>query len=118
MGGGDGLTANTGTFEWTLTEKLEDYKLSEEAATANFPVAATAAQAASGQGAASNRVVAVVVSGAGTAAADGTYDVDGSFNQKPKFQNSVTGLEIWYNHGQWRLGSINSYFYCVRARGR
>ena len=107
-----------GTFEWTLTDKLEDFELSEEAATANFPVAASAATGALGHGVTSGPmgVVAVAVSGAGTAVVNGKYEVDGSFNQKPMFTKSGTGLQIWYNHGQWRVGTTNNYFYCVRAR--
>ena len=104
----------TGTFEWKITKVLERGNLSDAAATtqpsfggkdiaAAIPTKSTAPDY-------------IVVSSAGSAIANGTFRIDGSFNQRPMYTCSETGIQIWNNHSQWRIGTTNNYLYCVASR--
>ena len=52
----------------------------------------------------------VIVSGAGCPRVNGVYTVDGEFNGQPLYSHD-SGLQLWMNHGQWRIGSTNNYYY-------
>jgi hypothetical protein len=55
----------------------------------------------------------VLVVGAGSDLSNGVYERAADYNGKWYGKNAATGLEIWWNHGQWRIGNTNDYWYCA-----
>ena len=52
-----------------------------------------------------------VVVGAGCARCNGSYVHAGAYKSNALYQCSSTGLQIWFNEGEWRLGSTRDYYY-------
>lgn len=94
----------TGTFEWKIVETIEEYNLTpqeDEAATGCIPLEGNSG---------SNKTLtmgvvgeSVLVSGAGSFIANGTYVHDGMYKGRSMFTNKETGLQIWWNHGHFRM---------------
>ena len=56
----------------------------------------------------------VLVVGAGSDLSNGVYErAADDYNGKWYGKNAASGLELWWNHGQWRIGNSNDYWYCV-----
>ena len=53
----------------------------------------------------------VWVCGAGCELANGEYHLDGEFKGKPMFTSSDSGLQLWFNDGEWRIGRSCDYYY-------
>ena len=53
----------------------------------------------------------VEVAGAGVEFINGVYSKMSMFNSRPCFENSETSIQMWWNHGSWRIGKTNDYYY-------
>jgi len=53
----------------------------------------------------------VTVMGTGCELANGQYNRDDDYNGHPCYSNPTTGLQLWNNHDEWRIGRTNDYFY-------
>ena len=97
----------TGTFEWKIVETIEEYNLTpqeDEAATGSIPLEGN------GGGSGGNKTLtmgvvgeSVLVGGAGSVIANGTYVQDGMYKGRSLFTNKESGLQIWWNHGHFRM---------------
>jgi len=56
-------------------------------------------------------MASIVVSSAGCEFVNGEYRLDGQFNGNHMFTCDETGLQLWSNHGEWRIGRTNDYYY-------
>ena len=52
-----------------------------------------------------------VVAGAGCARCNGSYAHVGTYKEDALYQCGATGLQIWRNGGEWRLGTTQNYYY-------
>ena len=50
------------------------------------------------------------LSGAGSEGVNGRYERDGDYKSRPMWTSQGTGIQIWWNHGQWRIGNTNDYW--------
>ncbi len=52
---------------------------------------------------------------AGVQRVNGTYFQIGVHCDRPILENEDSGVELWYNEGQWRFGHTRSYIYVNRS---
>jgi len=58
----------------------------------------------------------ILVSQSGCEFANGVYYPDGFYKERPMWtKEDGSGIQIWWNHGQWRIGRTNSYLYCINS---
>jgi hypothetical protein len=55
------------------------------------------------------------VSLAGCGRVNGVYIQTGTYCDRPMFQNRESGIELWYNDGEWRFGHTCDYYYINKS---
>ena len=52
---------------------------------------------------------------AGANVINGTYVANGSYGGRRCYVNEQTGMELWYNDGEWRLGRSRDFYYVNKS---
>ena len=55
------------------------------------------------------------VSLAGASVVNGVYVQNGTYAGKAMFRNESSGIELWYNDGEWRFGHSYDYYYINKS---
>ena len=98
--------------EWRIGRSCDYYYVSsDEQPTGVWQVATFRANEATKSPAPSIYKGSVTVFGAGCELANGEYHLDGEFKGKPMFTSSDSGLQLWFNDGEWRIGRSCDYYY-------
>jgi hypothetical protein len=68
-------------------------------------------------GGCATKEVAYTVRLAGCSRVNGVYVQESIYCDRPSLTNKESGLKLWYNEGEWRLGNRLDYFYVNKDDG-
>ena len=54
---------------------------------------------------------------AGQDCVSGDYKPNGTYKNRPMYQQAGGNFKMWYNEGEWRIGGTNDYYYVNKDDG-